>query len=234
MAQPLVTQTDRGLYCPPGDFYIDPWRPVPRAVITHAHADHARRGCGRYLVRRARPQRPPDRLGPDAAIDGLAYGRPVVHNGVRVSLHPAGHVLGSAQVRLEHRGEVWVVYRRLQARPGPDLRPVRAGAAATPSSPNRRSACRSTAGPPPDEVFADVNAWWRANRDAGKASLLYGYALGKAAARARRPGPDDRPDLHARGGRAADAAYRDSGVSLPPTTPTSASAAQRRRLGRGR
>src|ERR1700750_1177101 len=106
----LVVQRKEGLYCPPGDFYIDPWRPVDRAVITHAHGDHARRGHGAYLaaapagcVRRAR-------VG-EVALETLPYGAAIEHHGVRLSFHPAGHVLGSAQVRLEHRGRVWVVSR---------------------------------------------------------------------------------------------------------------------------
>ena len=103
----LVVQRPQGLYCPQGDFHIDPWRPVPRAVITHAHADHARRGHGAYLASSPGAGVLRARLG-DIALQGLAYGEAVLINGVRVSLHPAGHVLGSAQVRLEHRGQVWV------------------------------------------------------------------------------------------------------------------------------
>lgn len=94
----LVIATPRGLYCPPGDFYIDPWRPVDRAVITHAHGDHARRGHGAYLAHRQSEHVMRARLGDDIALQTLAYGEPVTLNGVRVSLHPAGHVLGSAQV----------------------------------------------------------------------------------------------------------------------------------------
>src|SRR3954465_11546587 len=92
--QRLVVLRESGLYCPPGDFYIDPWRPVARAVITHAHGDHARPGSDRYLC--AAPGRNvlQNRLGSDARIDAVPYGQPIDHNGVRVSLHPAGHVLG--------------------------------------------------------------------------------------------------------------------------------------------
>src|SRR5262245_47439654 len=105
----LISLTPRGLYCKPGDFYIDPWKPVDRAVITHAHADHAYRGNKEYLV--------PDeglglfriRLGDDAKISTLNYLENTSINGVRVSFHPAGHVLGSAQVRVEFKGEIWVV-----------------------------------------------------------------------------------------------------------------------------
>ena len=103
----LVVVRKEGLYCVPGQFYIDPWRPVERAVITHAHADHARTGHAHYLAAAPGADILRARLG-QITLDPIAYGETVVHNGVRISLHPAGHVLGSAQVRLEHRGEVWV------------------------------------------------------------------------------------------------------------------------------
>src|ERR1700742_4174236 len=103
----LVEPTERGLYCAAGGFHIDPWQPVDRAVITHAHGDHARPGSAAYLAARPGLAVLQTRLGPDASIEGLAYGEVRDINGVKVSLHPAGHVLGSAQVRIEHGGEVW-------------------------------------------------------------------------------------------------------------------------------
>jgi len=104
----LIETTDRGLYCAAGDFYIDPWQPVDRAVITHAHSDHARIGSARYLC--AAPGLPVlrVRLGGEAPIEALAYGEPIGINGVRVSLHPAGHVLGSsALVRCASSSPSW-------------------------------------------------------------------------------------------------------------------------------
>src|SRR5688572_26627102 len=105
----LLELTASGLYCPAGDFYIDPWRPVARAVITHAHGDHARPGSARYATAQEGVELLRLRLGDDAEIEGWPYGEPVRLGSVRASLHPAGHVLGSAQVRVEHQGEVWVV-----------------------------------------------------------------------------------------------------------------------------
>ena len=102
MPEDLIVERPEGLYCPPGDFYIDPWRPVDRAVITHAHGDHARMGNAHYLAAAPSEGVLRARLGSDIALQTLAYGETVEHHGVRVSLHPAGHVLGSAQVRLEH------------------------------------------------------------------------------------------------------------------------------------
>src|SRR5256885_3769461 len=106
-ASDLIVERPDGLYCPPGDFYIDPWRPVDRAVITHAHGDHARFGNAHYLAAAASEGVLRSRLG-DITLQTLAYGEAIVHHGVRLSLHPARHVLGSAQVRLEHGGPGWV------------------------------------------------------------------------------------------------------------------------------
>src|SRR5881392_2354367 len=94
-AADLVVQRPEGLYCPAGDFYIDPWRPVERAVITHAHSDHARIGHGHYLAHTDSQGTLRTRRGADIDLQTLAYGDSVVQNGVRISLHPAGHVLGS-------------------------------------------------------------------------------------------------------------------------------------------
>ncbi len=104
----LVIARPDGLYCPPGDFYIDPWHPVERSVITHGHGDHARVGNGHYLATSASAGILRARLGADINLQTLEYGEVIDHHGVRLSFHPAGHVLGSAQVRLEYRGEVWV------------------------------------------------------------------------------------------------------------------------------
>src|SRR5215204_4506860 len=98
-ADDLVVQRAEGLYCPPGDFYIDPWRPVERAVITHAHGDHARFGHASYLASSAAEHVLRTRLG-DISLQTVGYAEPIDINGVRVSLHPAGHVLGSSQVRI--------------------------------------------------------------------------------------------------------------------------------------
>ena len=174
----LVVQRPHGLYCPPGDFYIDPWRPVDRAVITHAHADHARPGHAHYLAARPSEGVLRARLG-DIRLDTLAYGERLVHRGVTISLHPAGHVLGSAQVRLEHGGQVWVASGDYKVAPDPTcapFEPVRCDTFIT----------ESTFGlpvyrwPSDDELFAQVNAWWAANAAAGRASVLACYSFGKA------------------------------------------------------
>jgi putative mRNA 3-end processing factor len=182
----LVIHRPEGLYCPAGDFFIDPWRPVQRAVITHAHADHARRGHGHYLVAAPAEGVLRSRLG-DITLQTLAYSEQIDHFGVRLSLHPAGHVLGSAQVRLEHAGRVWVASGDyFVAGDVPDgaehnstcdaFEPVRCDCFIT----------ESTFGLPiyrwraQREVFDAINAWWRGNAEAGRVSLLLAYSFGKA------------------------------------------------------
>src|SRR5262249_28231056 len=111
----MIEFTDRGLYCPAGGFYIDPWKPVERAVITHAHSDHARAGSGAYLAHRLTVPLLELRLGPGGGglaggrYQGVEWGEKIFMNGVQVSLHPAGHIIGSSQVRVEYQGQVWVI-----------------------------------------------------------------------------------------------------------------------------
>ena len=216
----LVVARPEGLYCPPGNFYIDPWRPVDRAVITHAHGDHARTGSRRYLATRASERVLRARLGTDIALDGLDYGERVVHDGVAISLHPAGHVLGSAQVRLEHAGLVWVVSGDYKTAADPTCAPFEPQAC-------HAFVTESTFGlpiyrwQPPGETFADIAAWWRANADAGRASLLFCYAFGKAQrvlAGLRDAGALDAGPIVCHGAiEGLNEAYRATGVDLPVT-----------------
>lgn len=210
----LLEVTDSGLYCAAGDFYVDPWRRVERAVITHAHADHARSGCGRYLC--AAPGKPVlrTRMGGNAVIDTLRYGDATSINGVTLSLHPAGHVLGSAQVRVEHRGETWVVTGDYKLAADPTcapFEPVRCDVFVT----------ESTFGlpvyrwPDPRSVAAEIDAWWRANRDAGRTSVILAYALGKAQRIAAMVDPEIGPIVAHGAVMKLVEAYRASGVRLP-------------------
>ena len=179
----LVVETPRGLYCPPGDFYIDPWRPVDHAVITHAHGDHARRGSSRYLASARSEGVLRARLGADIQLTGLQWGEVVEHRGVRISLHPAGHVLGAAQVRLEHRARVWVVSGDYYLSEHDERNPT-----CDPFEPVRCDCfiTESTFGlpiyrwQPQTRVFDDINRWWAENQALGRASLLMAYSFGKA------------------------------------------------------
>jgi putative mRNA 3-end processing factor len=213
----LLEHTVRGLYCAAGDFYVDPWRPVDRAVITHAHSDHARPGHARYLAAAPAEGVLRTRLGSDANLETVEYGETRELNGVKVSLHPAGHVLGSAQVRVEHGGQVWVVSGDYKLDPDPTCAPF---------DPERCDVfvTESTFGLPiyrweaPDVIFAKVNAWWRANAEAGRASVLFGYAFGKAQRVLKSVDPGIGP-IYVHGAvECLNRAYRDSGVALPDTT----------------
>jgi putative mRNA 3-end processing factor len=215
----LVVARPEGLYCPPGDFYIDPWRPVARAVITHAHADHARRGHAAYLASAAGEGVLRARLG-DITLQTLGYGQAVHLGGVRVSLHPAGHVLGSAQVRLEHAGRVWVVSGDYFVSGQGDTNPTCA-----PFEPVRCDCfiTESTFGlplyrwPRQAEVMAQINTWWQANAAAGRASLLLAYSFGKAQRLIAGVDSGLGPIVVHSAVQPLNTAYRASGVALPPT-----------------
>lgn len=211
----LVVQRPEGLYCPPGDFYIDPWRPVARAVITHAHSDHARIGNGHYLAAAPAEGVLRTRLG-DVVLETLPYGERIVHNGVTLSLHPAGHVLGSAQVRLEHGGQVWVASGDYKVAPDPTcmpFEPVRCDVFITESTfglPIYRWC-------PDDEVFADINAWWTRNASHARASVLCCYSFGKAQRVLAGVDPSIGPIIVHGAVQPLNEAYRAAGVALPQT-----------------
>jgi len=214
-APDLVQATERGLYCAAGDFYIDPWRPVDRAVITHAHADHARRGHGRYLAMKDAEQVLRTRLG-DIVLQSLSYGERVDINGVGVSLHPAGHVLGSAQVRIEHRGEVWVAsgdYKLEADGTCAPFEPVRCDVFITESTfglPVYRWR-------PQRELFDELNHWWRANAAAGRATVVFAYAFGKAQRILAGVDAGIGPIVCHGAVEVVNQAYRAAGVALPQT-----------------
>ncbi len=178
--RPLLEFTSIGIYCSKGRFYIDPWRPVNKAVITHAHGDHAYAGHHHYMTQRDGLPVLQYRVGrPGAHFYGLDYGETISINGVQLSLHPAGHLLGSSQVRVEADGQVWVFsgdYKLVSDGICLPFEPVKCDVFIT----------ESTFGLPcfqwePQQlIFDEINAWWRYNRSQGITSILLGYALGKA------------------------------------------------------
>jgi putative mRNA 3-end processing factor len=226
MSDPLVTLTDDGLYCAAGGFHIDPWNPVNRAVVTHAHSDHARAGSSFYLGAEPGRHLLRLRLGEQANLETIAYGVPVDHNGVRVSFHPAGHVLGSAQVRLEHQGEVWVITGDFKLDPDPTCQPfefIRSHTLITEST----FALPIYRWESPSTIFAGINNWWHANKESGKASLVFAYSLGKAQRIMAGVDSTIGPIFTHGAVENVTRAYRASGIALPPTTPASETAATR-------
>jgi putative mRNA 3-end processing factor len=214
---PLVELTDKGLYCPAGDFHIDPWRPVPRAVITHGHADHARPGSGLYFAEGSGIPILRQRLGADLASHALDYGEALELGRARISLHPAGHILGSAQVRIEVDGEVWVItgdFKRDEDPTCAAFEPVRCDTLITEAT----FALPIYRWPDIDMVAADIYRWWQANAEQGRASVLFCYALGKAqrVLAALLAHTEQRALLHGAAVPLTDI-YRQAGVAMLPT-----------------
>jgi putative mRNA 3-end processing factor len=175
----LIEPTPAGLFCAAGGFHIDPWQPVERAVITHAHGDHLRPGSAVYLCSDAAERIVRQRLPAGAAIEAAPYGRAIEKDGVRVSLHPAGHILGSAQVRVEHRGEVWVASGDYKREPDPTcapFEPVRCHALVTEAT----FALPLFRWREPAATADEIVAWWADTAASGRPAVLFAYALGKA------------------------------------------------------
>ncbi len=210
----VLTFTDMGIWCPAGDFFIDPWRPVDRALITHGHADHARSGHGRYLATETAAPVMRHRLG-DISLSTLPYGEVLRIGDAQVSFHPAGHVPGSAQIRVEVGGEVWVVSGDYKLHHDPLSEPF---------EPLRCHAFISecTFGLPvfrwtdPAEVMSSITDWWAANRAEGRFSVIGAYAFGKAQRLLAGVGPIG-PILTHGAVEATNRVMRDQGLPLPVT-----------------
>lgn len=175
---PLIRFTHAGLYCEAGDFFIDPWKPVSHAVITHAHSDHARGGSHHYLCHKYTAPILRLRLG-NVQTQAVEWNEPVFRNGVKISLHPAGHIIGSSQIRMEYKGEVWVVSGDYKTTPdgiSGNFEPVACHSFIT----------ESTFGlpiyqwKPQEAIFQQIGNWIQENQQEGKNSVLSAYSLGKA------------------------------------------------------
>jgi putative mRNA 3-end processing factor len=212
----LIEPDAGGLYCEAGGFHIDPWQPVVRAIITHAHGDHLRAGSAAYLCSHPTRALLTARLGA-VSVSSLAYGEAVDMNGVTVSLHPAGHILGSSQVRVEHRGEVWVVSGDYKRAPDPTCTPFEPVTCHTFVT-EATFALPPFRWDPPATTVREICDWWDETRAAGRAAVLFAYALGKAErVLAELARCTDRPVyVH---GALTDLVevYRAEGVALVPT-----------------
>lgn len=213
----LISLTARGLYCERGGFYIDPWKPVDRAVVTHAHSDHAYRGSRNYLVAKPGEALARIRLYHDSSISTLEYGQVSDINGVKLSFHPAGHILGSAQVRVEYKGEVWVISGDYKLTPDPTCAPFETVKCnffiteATFGLPIYRW-------PRPAQVFSEMSEWWRRNQERGKASVIFAYSLGKAQRVLNGIDRTIGPIFTHGSVERLTQAYREAGIDLPKTT----------------
>lgn len=212
----LLEITEAGLYCPAANFFIDPWQPVNKAIISHAHSDHAVWGCETYLASKSGEQVLRTRLGNDINVQAVKYGEVLHINGLNISLHPSGHILGSAQVRIERQGEVWVVSGDYKIEPDPTCAPFEQLTCHT-------FITESTFGlpvfrwQPQNEIFEDINDWWKTNRAQKKTSILFAYALGKAQRVIAGIDASIGPILTHGAVENVNQSYRKTGIELCPT-----------------
>ncbi len=175
----LLSNTKNGLYCEMADVYIDPWRKVQKALITHGHSDHAKPGHSQYMCHKNSVSILKHRIGKNIKVRGYNFGESISINGVKFSFHPAGHIIGSAQVRVEYKGEIWVVtgdYKLGDDEVCTPFEPIKCHTLIT----------ESTFGLPiykwesPGNVFNQINQWWAENKANKQTSVIYAYSLGKA------------------------------------------------------
>ncbi|TAI47244.1 ligase-associated DNA damage response exonuclease [Flagellimonas allohymeniacidonis] len=178
MKTPLLQFTNKGIYCQAADVYLDPWKPVDRAIISHGHADHSRWGHKQYITHHRNVPIVKHRLG-EVNISGKKWGETFSINGVKFSLHPAGHIIGSSQIRVEHKGEIWVFtgdYKTENDGLATQYETVKCHTFITECT----FGLPAFKWVPQEKVFKEINEWWAQNRAEGKTSVLFGYTLGKA------------------------------------------------------
>jgi len=212
----LVRLTDNGLFCEIGGFYIDPSKSVDKALITHAHSDHARPGSHSYLTVKQGELLLKQRLGQRINLQTIDYSDNIYINGVKVSFHPAGHILGSAQIRIEFNDEVCVIsgdYKLDKDLTCDTFEPIKCNTFIT----------ESTFGLPVFKwcsqtiLFNEINFWWQKNKKLNIVSIIFGYALGKAQRIISGLDPSIGPIFTHPSVEIINQCYRDSGVILPET-----------------
>ncbi len=174
----LIRFLEKGIFCEQGNFYIDPWQPVEHAVITHAHSDHARAGSASYLCHKDTLPLLELRLGPHH-YSTLDWNEPIHINGVKLTLHPAGHIIGSSQIRLEYKGEIWVIsgdYKLENDGFSGAFEPVKCHSFVTEST----FALPVYNWRPQQDIFREIQQWILANQASGNSSILIAYSLGKS------------------------------------------------------
>ncbi|WP_296621410.1 ligase-associated DNA damage response exonuclease [Marivirga sp.] len=212
----LLKFTNKGIYCPKGKFYIDPWRPVKKALITHGHVDHSRPGHQHYLAHHHSETIMQQRLGDHIYIETFDYNKSLTINGVKVSFHPAGHIPGSSQIGMEYKGKVVAIsgdYKLENDGLSTPFEPVKCHEFVT----------ETTFGlpiyqwKPQNETFDEINQWWRYNKESGKTTVIFAYALGKAQ-RIMKNVDTEIGDIYTHGAvENATEALRKTGLQLPET-----------------
>ena len=175
---PLLAFNDKGIYCAQADVYLDPWRPVDKAIISHGHADHSRWGHKKYITHHSNIPIIKHRLG-EINVSGKDWNETFSINNVKFSFHPAGHIIGSAQIRVEYKGEVWVFtgdYKTEDDGVAKPYEPVKCHTFITECT----FGLPAFKWQPQEEVFAEINNWWQQNQSEGRTSVIFGYSLGKA------------------------------------------------------
>ncbi len=214
----MLRLTKKGIYCPEGDFYIDASGSVERNIITHAHADHARPGHKFYLTHKSTVPILKARIGKNILVHSVGYGEEISMNGVKVSLHPAGHIYGSSQIKIVSSGETWVVsgdYKLVDDHLSIPFEPIKCDVFIT----------ECTFGLPeflwPNQqlVYDEINNWWKQNKEQGITSLLFGYALGKAQRIIKNINHDIGPVFVHRSIDIINNAIKNDGGVLPATIP---------------
>ena len=213
----MLIKTEKGLYCPAGDFYIDPMGAAERAVITHAHSDHARRGSQQYYCTKPGVGLLRARLGKNISVHGIDYREKIQFGGVQVSFHAAGHILGSAQIRMEGNGEVWVVSGDYKREADPTCEPfepvpcdvfVTEATFGTPGYRWHRDA----------DLGREIFDWWQENAARGCNSVLFAYALGKSQRVLGALAPLTKRAVYCHPAvTEINKCYRESGIVLAPT-----------------
>jgi putative mRNA 3-end processing factor len=175
----VLIHKQEGIYCPEGQFHIDPSRAVETALITHAHTDHVRKGSKHYICAKPLEGILRHRVGNKPIITAIPYHKKIKLNNTTVSFHPAGHMLGSAQIKVETNNEVWVVsgdYKRDKDPTCDPFEPLECDVFIT----------EATFGhpkyiwPSSESVMKQIKGWWNTNQKQNTTSILYCYSLGKA------------------------------------------------------
>lgn len=214
----LIELTPSGLFCSAGDFYIDPQLPVRRAIITHAHTDHAKPGSDAYLTSRSGKPLVQQRVGLRAKVESIEFGEEIEMRGVKVSLHPAGHILGSAQVRVEYKGEIWVAsgdYKLESDATCETFEHVKCHTFITEST----FAKPTYKWKSQQEIFNQINDWWQMNALWGTTSVVAAYSLGKAQRVLAGLDPNIGPIIVYPTVEKFLPAYKAAGIALPEILP---------------